>query len=89
MDVPFKHIPEAGKWHIAVSFDGALEHVYVNGKKDSCLPISLFIERGEILIGSTGVPIENFGGYLARVQVFNKHMTESEIQQLMQKTDPR
>lgn len=90
VDIPFKHIPEAGKWqHIAVSFDGALEHVYVNGKKDSCLPISLFIERGEILIGSTGVPIENFSGYLARVQVFNKHMTESEIRQLMQKTDPR
>lgn len=90
VDVSFKHIPQAGKWqHITASFDGALEHVYVNGKKDSCMPISLFVESGEILIGSTGVPIENFSGYISRVQIFNKHMTEPEIQHLMRKTDPR
>lgn len=84
VDLSYKEIPAAGKWHhIVVTFDGALENVYVDGKLNTQTPISLYVEKGDILIGASGEPTENFSGYIAAARLYDKAMTGQEIIQLM------
>ncbi len=89
VDVPYKNVPAEGTWnHIAITFDGAVEKVFVNGKCDSTTPISLFVENSDIIIGSTGEQHENLNGYIANVELWNKSMTDSEIVNIMNSTKP-
>lgn len=90
VDLPYKEIPAAGKWHhIVVTFDGALENVYVDGKLNTQTPISLYVEKGDILIGASGEPTENFSGYIAGARLYDKSMSQQEIIQLMNATKPK
>ena len=90
VDLAYKTVPEKGKWHhIVVTFDGALENVYVDGKLNAQQPISLFVGKSDILIGASGEPAENFTGYIARAQLFDKALTPDEVVRLMNDTKPK
>jgi len=90
VDLAYKTVPEKGKWHhIVVTFDGVLENVYVDGKLNTQQPISLFVEKSDILIGASGEPAENFTGYIARAQLFDKALTADEVVRLMNDTKPK
>jgi hypothetical protein len=65
-----------------------MEKVYIDGKPDAQLPVSLFVTTADILIGASGEESENFSGYMARVQLFDSALKENEIQDLMNKTSP-
>jgi len=89
VDLPYKDIPVKGQWHhILVTFDGVLENVYVDGKLNTQTPISLFVEKGDILIGASGEPSENFSGYIANARLYDKAMTQGEVTELMNITNP-
>jgi len=90
VDLPYKEIPATEKWHhIVVTFDGALENVYVDGKLNTQTPISLYVEKGDILIGASGEPTENFSGYITGVRLYDKSMSQQEIILLMNATKPK
>jgi hypothetical protein len=90
MDLPYKEIPGMAKWHhIVVTFDGALENVYVDGKLNTQMPASLYVEKGDILIGASGEPTENLSGYIANARLYDKAMTQQEIVKLMSATKPK
>jgi xylan 1,4-beta-xylosidase len=90
VDLAYKTVPEKGKWHhIVVTFDGVLENVYVDGQLNTQQPISLFVEGADILIGASGEPSENFTGYIARAQLFDKAISSKEVVQLMNETKPK
>lgn len=87
LDIAFNNVPEKGKWHhIAVSFDGMLENVYVDGVLDTQLPVNMFVENGEILIGASGEPSENLTGYISNLRLYNKAMDLKEILEIMEET---
>jgi len=89
VDVAYKEVPAKGQWHhIVVTFDGALENIYVDGKLNTQSPLSLFVEKGDILIGASGEPTENFSGYIAAAQLYDRAMTISEVMKLMKNTRP-
>ncbi|MBP7509273.1 MAG: family 43 glycosylhydrolase, partial [Prolixibacteraceae bacterium] len=87
LDLAYSKVPEKGKWHhIAVSFDGMLENVYVDGVLDTQLPVNLFVENDEILIGASGEPSENFSGYISNLRLYDKAMNLEEILRIMKET---
>jgi hypothetical protein len=89
VDLHYKGVPEKGKWHhIVVTFDGALENVFVDGKLNTQLPISLYVESGDVSIGSSGANWENFSGSIASARLYDKSMTSEEVVKLMQTTKP-
>lgn len=90
VDISYNTVPSENEWHhIVVTFDGMKESIYVDGQLDRDIPMNLFVEADRILIGASGPPRENFTGYIASAQLFDKHLSESEIRALMQETDPR
>ncbi len=89
VDLAYKTVPEKEKWHhIVVTFDGILENVYVDGKLNTQQPISLFVDKADILIGASGEPSENFTGYIARAQLFDKALNVREVKKLLLETKP-
>lgn len=89
VDVAFDKVPEAGKWHhIAVTFDGMCECVYVNGKLNRQFPLMLFVDADRLLIGTSGMPSENFSGSIAGMRLYDGFSTEEEIKQIMDETSP-
>lgn len=89
VDIPYKRVPEKGTWHhILLTFDGSLENIYVDGKLNTQQPMTLFVESGNILIGASGESSENFTGYIANAQLFDKAMTQDEVTALMNDTKP-
>jgi len=90
VDLSYKGVPAKGLWHhIVVTFDGALENVYVDGKLNTQLPISLYVETGDILIGSSGADWENFSGAIASARLYDKALTSEEVVKLMTTTKPK
>jgi hypothetical protein len=90
VDLPYNGVPEGNQWHhIAVTFDGMIENVYVDGKLNTQLPISLFTQESSILIGASGEESENFSGFMAGLQLFDKALTHQEITDLMNSTGPK
>ncbi|MGF7141008.1 family 43 glycosylhydrolase [Roseimarinus sediminis] len=86
VDLPFKSIPEAGKWHtMVVSFDGMNEKVYVDGQLNTQMPLMLFVEAGKIRIGASGMPTENFEGYIGKVKIYDGALSEDKIVNLFTK----
>lgn len=90
VDLSFKTVPTAGKWHhLVVTFDGMKEQVYVDGKADREMPLMLFVKASKIRIGSSGFDLENFIGSIARVQLYDEPMTGAEIEKLYHETAPK
>ncbi|MDA3878989.1 MAG: family 43 glycosylhydrolase [Prolixibacteraceae bacterium] len=83
VDLSFKNIPQAGKWqHIVVTFDGMLENVYVNGELDTQMPLMLFVDADKIRVGASGMPSENFTGYISEARLYDYALTPDEIKKL-------
>jgi len=90
VDLAYKGVPAKGQWHhILVTFDGALENVYVDGNLNTQTPVSLYVEKGDILIGASGEPTENFSGYIASARLYDKAMTQQEVVKLMNVSKPK
>jgi hypothetical protein len=89
VDLPYSNLPEKGKWHhIAVTFDGLLENVYVDGELNNQQPIYLFVKAADILIGASGEPNENLTGYISDAKLYDKALSAKEIRELMIKSQP-
>ncbi len=89
VDLAYKKVPESGKWHhILVTFDGMLESVYVDGELNTQMPVNLFVEASDILIGASGQPVENFTGYISGVQLYDKAFSKEEIKNILKETQP-
>ncbi len=85
VDVAFEKFPGINKWHhVAITFDGMKEVIYVDGEKDNEFPINLFVKADKIRIGSSGFNPENFIGYLNDVRLYNKALDSSGIKDLYQ-----
>ena len=89
VDLPYKTVPVKEKWHhIAVTFDGMLENVYVDGELNTQLPINLFVARSTIRIGASGAGGETYSGYIANMQLFDSALTAQGVVDLMNATRP-
>ncbi|MBL4561411.1 MAG: LamG domain-containing protein [Labilibaculum sp.] len=89
VDLAYNEIPEASKWHhIALSFDGMIEKVYVDGILNTQQPINLFVKNSTILIGASGFYPENYTGCISNSQLFSRVLTKQEIIELMKITSP-
>ncbi|MBN2611575.1 MAG: family 43 glycosylhydrolase [Bacteroidales bacterium] len=89
VDLPYKHVPESSRWqHIAVTFDGMMEKVYVNGQLNTQLPLTLFVSRSAIMVGASGAPDENFSGYIASARLYDFALSPVEVTRLMNETRP-
>jgi xylan 1,4-beta-xylosidase len=89
VDLPYKPSPVKAQWHhIAVTFDGMLENVYVDGELNTQLPINLFVSRSTIKIGASGGSGENLTGYIANAQLFDSALTGQGVVDLMNATRP-
>ncbi|MCU4162370.1 family 43 glycosylhydrolase [Carboxylicivirga caseinilyticus] len=90
VDMGFKETPSANQWHhVAISFDGMKESIYINGKLDREMPLMLFVESDTVLIGSSGFEMENFKGFIAKVQLYDKSMNSDDITRLYKQTKPK
>ncbi|MBN1416997.1 MAG: family 43 glycosylhydrolase [Bacteroidales bacterium] len=89
VDLPYKTLPERAKWHhIAVTFDGMLENVYVDGELNTQLPISLFVTSSTIRIAASGASGEYYSGYIANMQLYDSAFTSQGVVDLMNATRP-
>ncbi len=89
VDLPYEKVPLENQWHhIAITFDGMLEKVYVDGELNTDWPINLFVGSSTIIIGASGASGENFSGYMARIQLFDSALTAQGIVDLMNATRP-
>lgn len=84
VDMPFTKVLSIELWHlITVTFDGMKENVYVDGRLDNQMPINLFVKADKIRIGASGLLSENYIGYLSDVRLYNKCLTEAEIETIL------
>lgn len=89
VDLSYKNVPAVNQWHhVAVTFDGMKESVYVDGALDRELPLMLFVKSGQILIGTSGIEPENFQGSIANVRLYDEPMTAEQILDLYRETLP-
>jgi hypothetical protein len=88
-DLGFKTVPAKEQWHhIAVTFDGMTEKVYVDGELNTTWPVNLFVTPDYLKIGASGGSGENLSGYIARAQLFDSVFTAEGILDLMNSTRP-
>ncbi|MFM2292253.1 MAG: hypothetical protein RIS29_2066 [Bacteroidota bacterium] len=89
VDLPYKNIPSANQWHhIVLTFDGALENVYVDGQLNTQIPISLYAKNDVFRIGSSGEPTENLTGYVASAGFYDYCLSSDKVKQLYITTNP-
>ncbi|MEZ5039669.1 MAG: LamG-like jellyroll fold domain-containing protein [Saprospiraceae bacterium] len=69
--------------HVAATYDGTDSKVYINGNLISTKTIGLAIPTNNYpmgISGDPGYPFYNFNGHLDEVRVWNKALTQAEIQ---------
>lgn len=83
-DLNYQTIPAAGQWHhIAVTFDGSVEKIYVNGKLDNQEEKMLHVGGArEILLGRGHNTPEFFSGSLASVKLYDQALSPEKIAEL-------
>ncbi len=89
-DMPFKHLPKANEWHrLVLTFDGMVEKIYVDGVLDNSqmMTLSSAIKNAKFIIGASDVG-ENYTGYLASLKMYDYALSEAEIKQQRQNTNP-
>ena len=72
--------------HLAVTFDGCVVRLFVNGVQAGSLPFvgSMAASTGPLRLGGNGVWGEWFAGLIDEVRVYSRALSASEIQQDMQ-----
>lgn len=80
-DMPYKTLPEAGKWHrIAITFDGYMEKIWINGRLVSEANKMLFVRNAENFVLGTDAFRENFfDGAIASLKVYDRALGPEEI----------
>lgn len=80
-DMPYKKLPEAGKWHrIAITFDGYMERIWVNGELISEANKMLFVQKAENFLLGTDFLRENFfDGAVASLKIYDRALEQEEI----------
>ena len=83
-DMRYSKIPQAGKWHhIAVTFDGHMENVYVDGVLDSNEQKMLHVLPTEkIFIGRSHGRADYFSGSMASVKVYDQALSAEKIKDM-------
>jgi hypothetical protein len=76
-----KGAPTAGVWHhVAITFDGAFEKVFIDGKLNNRENKMLFMHCADnFLIGAQNNGPSWFTGAVASLQVYDRALTDSEI----------
>ncbi|WP_308993307.1 family 43 glycosylhydrolase [Mariniflexile litorale] len=90
-DMRYNKLPEANKWHhIALTFDGVVEKIYVDGVLDNSqnMLLSSAIDNAKIIIGSSDVG-EHFSGFMASIQMYDYAITDKEILNVIKNTTPK
>ncbi|RYG32703.1 MAG: glycoside hydrolase family 43, partial [Chitinophagaceae bacterium] len=82
-DMSFKRVPEAKKWHhIAFTFDGTYEKIYVDGALDKQDLKMLFLANlRNFVIGTTSDKNAYFSGALASLKVFDTALSPEDVEQ--------
>lgn len=85
LDMPYNTVPEEDKWvHVALTFDGMLEKVYVDSVLDNQSQRNLFIHpECDIMVGFSGQSGEYLRGSLASLRMYDKCFPEDSIGYLM------
>ncbi|GAA4310759.1 hypothetical protein GCM10023149_05550 [Mucilaginibacter gynuensis] len=83
-DFPFKNAPKAGEWHdVAITFDGNLEKVFIDGQLDNSEQKMLFLQRAErFIIGSKTNQSAYFNGAIASLKVFAGALPDSVVKSM-------
>jgi hypothetical protein len=90
VDMGYRIVPAKAKWHhILLTFDGMQESIYVDGKVNNQIPMSLYTGSGNILIGGSTEGGEFFTGYIANAQLYDKATTPEEVVEIMNATKPK
>lgn len=90
-DMKYNKVPEANKWHhIALTFDGVVEKVYVDGVLDNSqsMLLSSAIDKAKIIIGASDIG-ENFSGFMASMRLYDYALNEQDLVKLMNATKPK
>lgn len=85
LDMAYYNVPEQDRWHhIALTFDGMLEKIYVDSVLDNQSQRNLFIHpQCDIMIGYSGASNEYLRGSLASLRMYDKCFPEDSIGYLM------
>ena len=88
-DMGFRGIPKPGKWHhIAVTFDGVIERVYVDGKLNNEAAKMLLMHQGRpMYIGASEPGTEHLSGSIAWLKVW-PHAKSSKYFDTIQRRTP-
>ena len=70
--------------HLALSYDGSVSKIYVNGELVSTKTINRSLTLQEGTIGATHSWGEYFTGFISSIRVYNEALTDSEIAELAQ-----
>ena len=73
--------------HLAVTYDGAVVRLFVNGVQAGSLPFvgSMAASTGSLRLGGNGIWGEWFAGLIDEVRVYNRALSATEIQQDLQR----
>ena len=76
--------PEASRWHhLAVTHDGVLERVYVDGVlKNTAAKLLLMNADREVYLGASAPGTENFSGSLASLRVYDAALDANAVARL-------
>ncbi len=85
-DVAYKTVPAAGQWqHIAYTFDGYWERIYVNGKEVQAAQKMLFVRTGDSFsLGGLTNANQFFSGALNNLKVYDQSLTAPEVAALFE-----
>jgi hypothetical protein len=83
-DIQYNRTPVAGKWHhIAITFDGTFEKVYVDGELNNQENKMLFVKPAEnFSLGSKSNGETYFSGAITSLQVYDRPLADTSIQNL-------
>jgi len=89
-DMRYKKVPTENTWHhIVLTFDGVVEKIYVDGALNNSQNMTLAsaIGKARIILGASDTG-ENYTGYMASMQMYDKAMSQEEVVKLMNSTRP-
>jgi hypothetical protein len=76
------HLPLNTWTHLAATYDGSTQRLYVNGELAGSRPQagSIAVSRGKLRIGGNSIwDDEHFAGYIDEVRIYNRALTQAEI----------
>jgi hypothetical protein len=82
----YNYSQDIGKWiHVAATFDGSTQRIYVNGVLDissSFSPFTIGTNSGDLVIGALGT-IQRFNGGMDDLMLYSRALSASEISLLV------